>query len=281
MSLIPREYSFLYPWLPVNDTHDVVCALCKGKNGIEEVFAFLINEKRFAIKRCTYDDLMYLSPQPGNIYTGALYNHPSYFTGEDDMYGLSVSDKKSKEVAVVRIKEIDEYFKKYGKSIVGKSFLEIGCAYGHTLVEAKKSGAGIVRGIEFSRNAVGACKTKKLDVFLASANDDITTVLDTKTFDVIALYSALEHVSDPGDLLARIYPLLSKEGILVIRVPETLLNNAWLSLVDHFWHFTRKSLTALLEHKGFIVADLFPSGVFHGTSHKGTLGSVTAISRRK
>jgi SAM-dependent methyltransferase len=278
---IPSDYNFSYPWLPVVDTHNIVCALCGGANETEEVFAFLVNDKKFSIMRCSHDDLMFLTPQPGNSYTSALYNHHSYFTGEDDMYGLSVSEEKSTEVATIRIKEIDDYLKKSGNGIEGKSFLEIGCAYGHTLAEAKNSGAAVVRGIEFSRDAVSTCNKKGLNVFLSSANEDMMKVLDHKTFDVIALYSALEHVDNPADLLSRIFPLLSPQGILVIRVPETFTNGTWLSLIDHFWHFTRKSLTSLLEQRGFTVETLFSSGVFRGTTHNGTLGSITAIARRK
>jgi SAM-dependent methyltransferase len=278
---IPNNYRFTYPWLPVTDTNEVVCVLCKGAHETEEAFAFLVNDKSFSIIRCIHDDLMFLSPQPGNAYTAALYNHPSYFTGEDDMYGLSVSDEKSTEVAIIRIKEIDEYLKKSGTGLARKSLLEIGCAYGHTLLEAKNFGAEIVRGIEFSREAVGACYSKGLNVFLASANNDMGTVLDHTSFDVIALYSALEHVDDPADFLSRIRPLLAPQGIVVIRVPETTTDGTWLSLIDHFWHFTRKSLTSLLEQHGFAVLNLFPSGVFHGTIHPGALGSITAIARRK
>lgn len=278
---IPVDYNFSYPWLPVDDTHNVTCVLCGGSNETEEVFAFMVNEKKFSIIQCTHDDLMFLSPQPGDSYTDALYNHPSYFTGEDDMYGLSVSEEKSKEVALIRVKEIDDYLKKSGRGIVEKSFLEIGCAYGHTLAAAKESGAQVVRGIEFSHDAVDACHKKGLNVFLSSANEDLTSVLDHASFDVIALYSALEHVNDPADLLARIFPLLSPQGVLIIRVPETLPSGTWLSLIDHFWHFTRKSLVNILEQQGFTVLELFPSGVFKGTLHPGILGSITAIAQRK
>lgn len=277
----PNNYKFSYDWLPASDTHGTFCCLCGGMHAVEQVFTFLINEKMFSIMRCTHDDLMFLSPQPGTAYTNALYNHSSYFTGEDDMYGLAVSEEKSRTVAGFRIKEINDRLAMTEESIAGKAMLEIGCAYGHTLLEARVQGAEITDGIEFSREAVAMCNKRGLSVFLGSANDPFPVTVGEKTYDIIATYSLLEHVDNPLTFLNQIAPLLAENGILVIRVPEMSKEGPWLSLIDHFWHFTKTSLVRLLNKANFEKIDIFPSGTFQGVQHPGSLSSITIIARKK
>lgn len=279
MDDIPPEYTFLYPWLPVDNTKEVSCCICGGVNKTKDEFAFTLNEKEFYIRHCLKDDLLFLYPQPQGRYPEALYNHPSYFTGENDMYGLAVSDEKSKIVASLRIEEIQNYFKKQGESVKEKSLLEIGCAYGHTLTEAESAGIGTT-GIEYSHEAVRICKSKGLDVVMASVNNSFENVLPQKQFDIIVTYSILEHVNNPVEFLERIIPLLSPSGIFIARVPEMSAAGPWLSLLDHYWHFTRKSLGSLFTNFNLEIVEIFPSGVFTGTLHPGKMRSITAITRK-
>lgn len=279
---ILKGYQFSYDWLPVDELHSIVCVVCNGKNDTNKVFAFMVNGKEFSIMHCLIDDLLFLSPQPGSQYTEALYNHKSYFTGEDDMYGLDASEEKSTSVAKIRITEISEQLTKKGKgTIAEKSLLEVGCAYGHTLLEAKRAGASGVQGIEFSRDAVDICTKLGLDVALGSVNTRLEKTLSGKTYDIIAAYSLLEHVNNPLYFLEQVRPLLNEDGILVIRVPEMSTNGPWLSLLDHFWHFTRSSLKHMLELSGFEITEIFPSGTFQGLSHSGELNSITVVASLK
>jgi len=266
----------------VKETRDVVCCLCDGTNETKDVFKFSINDKVFSIRHCSHDNLLFLHPQPTGQYLEVLYNHPSYFTGEDDMYGLAVSDEKSKTVAGFRIEEIKDYFKKENKNILGMSMLEIGCAYGHTLMEARNAGMSTTDGIEFSKKATEVCNTKEgLHVVLGSVNDAFENLFDKKQYNVIAMYSVLEHVNNPLEFIKRVAPLLSPHGIMVIRVPEMSTKGPWLSLVDHFWHFTQESLKTALKQAGLTTINIFPSGTFIGTQHPGTLQSITAIASKK
>ncbi len=278
---IPDNYKLKYPWLSVNDVHDVKCCLCDGTNETKNEFAFSINDKEFFIRHCIHDNLLFLYPQPEGQYTDNLYNHSSYWTGEDDMYGLAVSDEKSSAVANFRVQEIVDYLEKSGRTLQGKSILEIGCAYGHTLVEARKRGAVITDGIEFSKEATLVCNKKDgLHVVLGSANDAFQNTLPNKTYEIIAMYSVLEHVNNPAEFIKRVVPLLSPGGIVVIRVPEMSKDGPWLSLVDHFWHFTRESITAVLGTAKLTQKTIFPSGLFIGSQHPGKLQSITIIAEK-
>lgn len=275
---ISKDYVFDYKWLDTSSFRDVRCALCNGKNKTEDVFYFKVNDKEMSVKHCVEDNLMFLSPQPAGNYAETLYNHESYFTGEDDMYGLSVSDDKSVEIAKIRIEEIKNLLK--DKKIEDMSLLEIGSAYGHTLSRAKIEGFKEVCGIEFSRDAVLKSKQMGLNVVLASANESLHLLFGEKKFNVIALYSVLEHVDNPVAFLESAMSLLTKDGFLVIRVPRMSTNGPWLSLLDHYWHFTEASLRRLMERFNLKILEIFPSGTFEGKQHEGRLSSMTVVAQK-
>lgn len=267
-----KRYSLFYPWLATSDTHPVRCCLCQSVRG-EVVSTFIVNKDEFHIRRCPNDGLMYLSPQPGSHYRQQLYNHPTYFVGSDDMYGVATDDIKSMAVAKVRLDEICRY------APDARSILEFGCAQGNVLLEAAHRGFERVQGVEFSDDAVRHCRDQGLSVLTADM-DHLPEELTAKRFDVVAGYSILEHLEDPFVFIQRVKEFLMPQGILVLRVPDTdPIQGPTLSLLDHFWHFTRASLKQMLEQAGFDVLDIFASGTFQGIQHPGILKSMTIIAR--
>lgn len=250
------DFSLELPWLPASDTHAVVCAICNGTTPAEDVFAFTLNREPFTIRQCIADDLLYLNPQPGSIYAEALYNHPSYFEEANDMYGHIVNDELGAVTAGYRMKEISE------RTVSPKTFLEIGCGKGYTLDAAKKGGMSVY-GIEFSETSVHALRARGLTVEQATLEDPIPAAIsEAGPFDVVALYSVLEHVPDPRSLLELLKPLVAVGGTLVIRVPRMSASGPWLSLLDHFWHFTPAAMEKIAAVTGFTITDQFASGSF-------------------
>ncbi|HUY62284.1 MAG TPA: class I SAM-dependent methyltransferase [Candidatus Paceibacterota bacterium] len=271
----PLLYTLSYPWLPADDHHPVACYFCKGSGETHEAAHFLLNGERYAVIECLKDDLMYLSPQPGSRYLKALYSYPTYYEGSDDMYGMTVDDEKSRTIAAIRIKEALAHHPAQG------AFLELGCAYGHTLEAARAAGFNPVTGIEYSKDAVARCQAKGLDVRKDSPDEDIARVVSDASFSVIALYSVLEHLSDPARFLERVRPLLDTEGIMIVRVPDTPPDGPRLSLLDHLWHFNARGFSKLAGALGYEVLDAFPSGTYQGIQHPAeSLASRTFILRR-
>ena len=267
-----QPLSLSYSWLATDDTHPVVCFLCGGAHPTETVYAFSINEKEFRISKCTHDGMLFLSPQPGARYADSLYNHPTYYEGNDDMYGMAVNDEeRAAQVARIRVQELLEVAPDRG------SFLEIGCGYGNTLLEARKQGFEDIAGVEFSASAVTFCREKGLPVVLGSANEPLDAALRGKKYAVIAAYSVLEHLDDPLAFVKAVRGSLEEGGVLIVRVPEMSEQGPWLSLVDHLWHFTKDTLRATLEQAGCTVQNIFPSGTFTGIQHPGKLQSITAV----
>lgn len=269
-----QMYSLSYPWLRADDVRTIRCCMCDGRNPSDIVSSLNVNGHEFRIRRCRADTLMWLDPQPGPLYREDLYNHPSYFTGDDDMYGLAVDDEKSTAIAKVRIAELRRYVP------AAISLLEIGCGRGHLLAEARQSGFSTVQGIEFSTDAAEYCIQAGLPVIAADLNQRFP-VAEGSVFDIVAGFSVLEHLDNPFEFLQSTIGFLSPRGILVIRVPDTDPHEGpVLSLLDHFWHFTRASLARMIEMTGLEVVDIFESGVFRGIQHPGEMKNMTLIAKR-
>lgn len=264
-------YNLFYHWLNEKDAHRVSCCICLGKYEQETKSTFTLNGATFEIRQCNGDDLMYLYPQPGKEYREKLYNHPSYFSGTDDMYGLSLDDEKAKSIAAIRIKEIQNYAPE------AKSLLEIGSAAGHLLEAAKASGFKTVEGIEFSDAAAKICRKKGINVILADINGRFGDRIKN-TYDVIAAYSVLEHLENPAQFLDLIKKFLKRDGLLVIRIPDTdPKQGPKISLLDHFWHFTRKSVVTMFKKNSFKIIDIFESGTFHSKQYGINMANITII----
>jgi len=140
--------------------------------------------------------------------------------------------------------------------------LDIGCGAGRYLAFARNLGwevVGVERDVQAAQNAAqysgGDVKAGRFEEMEFEAG----------SFDAVSLWHVLEHVYDPLDTLKRIRPLLSEEGALIIGVPNMdclqrrLFGKAWWywEVPRHFWHFTPKTLTALLERAGYQIFRLY------------------------
>lgn len=89
----------------------------------------------------------------------------------------------------------------------------------------------------------------------------IAARLPAGKFDVITFWDSLEHLPAPCAILREAARLLRPGGLLLIGLPNfggyqaRHFGEDWfgLSLPHHFFHYTRESLTRLLEHCGFRV----------------------------
>ena len=73
---------------------------------------------------------------------------------------------------------------------------------------------------------------------------------------------------NPLLFLEKAHSLLQKNGLLVLRLPDTQEFGPTLKLIDHTFHFTRKSIKIFLEKAGFEVESIFYSGTFKGENYE-------------
>ncbi|MBX2810767.1 MAG: class I SAM-dependent methyltransferase [Myxococcales bacterium] len=119
-----------------------------------------------------------------------------------------------------------------------------------------------VAGLEYSASAARRAQEMGLSVEVSTVEDGEGP---DEPVDVVAAWMVLEHLHKPLSGLRKIRGWLNKDGWLVGSVPNVasldfrLFRDAWyaLQLPTHLYHFTPKTLTALLQTAGFSVERIF------------------------
>ena len=143
-----------------------------------------------------------------------------------------------------------------------RTVLDIGCSNGIFLDLYKNCETW---GVEPSENykiaenkqslPLGGKRHKIINSYFESAK------LPQNYFDLIIMNHTLEHVKDAEIVLAKIYRLLKKNGILFIDVPNAgglgskLFGDKWPYKLpnEHTYQFTKESLSKLVTNTGFKV----------------------------
>lgn len=134
--------------------------------------------------------------------------------------------------------------------------LEIGCAYGYFLELARARFS--VAGVELSDHARAACAARGLAV-VRELDDEFLAAHGP--FDAAVLLDVLEHLRDPGAVLARLHAVLRPGAQLLITTGDRgslaarALGRRWRLMTppQHLWFFDARSLGALLARHGFRV----------------------------
>lgn len=145
--------------------------------------------------------------------------------------------------------------------------LEIGCSTG-ILLENYKNADWESLGIEPSKSALVA-EGKGLKIINSTLE---RAKLPSNYFDLIIINHTLEHFENPVKVLAKIYTVLKKGGMVYIGVPNAgslsanLLKARWPYILpqEHRYHFYPQILRKILESAGFeIVFEKSRSGIFN------------------
>tara|TARA_A100001011_G_scaffold28856_1_gene28047 strand:+ start:42316 stop:43161 length:846 start_codon:yes stop_codon:yes gene_type:complete len=141
---------------------------------------------------------------------------------------------------------------------VVNTYLDYGCGIGKLVNSMKKKGVASY-GYDTSSLAVAACNNKSLK---ASSNiDDLPN-----QFDLISFWHSLEHVSDYTKALKKTKQILSKNGNVVVALPNYDSFDA--KFYSKFWaaydtprhrvHFTKKGFVKAAKQLGFDVVKVKP-----------------------
>lgn len=136
----------------------------------------------------------------------------------------------------------------------GGRLLELGCAYGFFLAEARPF-YDIV-GIELAEDAAAHARAQGLPVIGGVADE--ATLAPLGQFDVVVMLDVIEHLSQPAEALALCVRHLNPGGIVVITTgdfgswPARLLGARWRLMTppQHLWFFTRPSMLGLAQGLG-------------------------------
>jgi len=139
---------------------------------------------------------------------------------------------------------------------VDVKLLDVGCALGDCMKEAKKMGFSEVFGIDPSSYAIATAKKQKLNAKTGTLK---TVNFKSNSFDVILSQDQIEHVVDPLEELKRMNRLTSFGGIVFIVTPDVdglfarVLKRYWYHYkpVEHVSYFSKDTLRDALKKAGF------------------------------
>jgi SAM-dependent methyltransferase len=147
-----------------------------------------------------------------------------------------------------------DFIRKY---VPSGRLLDIGCAYGFFLQEARSYFD--VHGIEIAEDAAAYCRANGLDVRTGLA--DAATLSGFGELDVVTLFDVIEHLPEPAETLALAHRQLRRGGILVLTTGDfgslfaKALGPKWRLMTppQHLWYFTRAGIECLADRLGFDV----------------------------
>ena len=131
----------------------------------------------------------------------------------------------------------------------GGRLLEVGCAYGFFLQEAKRHFD--VAGIELAAEAAANARGAGLNVLTGVADEP--TLAGLGSFDAIVMLDVIEHLPDPRETVRLLGRHLAPGGIIVITTGDfgspvaRLCGRRWRLMTppQHLWFFTPDSLSGL------------------------------------
>jgi 2-polyprenyl-3-methyl-5-hydroxy-6-metoxy-1,4-benzoquinol methylase len=221
---------------------------------------YTVSRETFSLLLDETSDLLITSPQPKKEDLSKYYQSDEYISHTDS--NKTVVDK------------IYQYVKKYAiykkVSLINKLFyskkknfkiLDVGCGTGDFLAYCKNKNFDVC-GVEPNKNA-NAISTSKLHqtVFF-----DISELPKKTKFDVITLWHVLEHIPKLNEYISILKDLLNDDGLLIIAVPNYKSYDAnhykeyWAAydVPRHLWHFSKKSISLLLNKFDLSVVKVLP-----------------------
>lgn len=159
----------------------------------------------------------------------------------------------------------------------GKRVLEVGCSVGHVSEHLLAAGNTVV-GVEIDEASAIEAREVLETVHVVDLDVTPLTSVEHGEFDVVVLGDVLEHLRDPGPVLADLVTLLAADGELVISIPNLAHIDVRLMLLEgrvdyqddglldrtHLRWFTKSALRDLIATQGFVATEvrrvIFPLG---------------------
>jgi SAM-dependent methyltransferase len=219
------------------------CVVC-GKHAARPLYAV----RGFEVTECTCGLARTVLPpgfDPASIYSEAYFQG-----GHSDGY----ADYQHSQDELRR--EFRRIFAALRAHVSGGSLIEIGCAYGFFLEEARD--AFRVFGVEIADHARQACLDRGLDVVREVTPE---VLADRGPFDAAVMLDVIEHVPDPAAILDQLHTAMRPGAQLVITTGDygsllaRVMGRRWRLMTppQHLWFFSPATLGALLAHHGFVV----------------------------
>ncbi|MGM0498459.1 MAG: class I SAM-dependent methyltransferase, partial [Bacteroidota bacterium] len=234
------------------------CPLCNSERIQKqtEVKDFSISGELFDIYSCPECGFHFTQNHPDESDIGPYYQSEDYISHSDTSKGLI-----NKIYHWIRKIMLGRKFRLIKNETPDKKLLDIGCGTGYFLNYMKNKNYRIY-GVEKEKDAREfAINNFNIPV---TSPDDFLDQEQNEQYDIITLWHVLEHIQNFNEYLKSIHNNLSKNGILIIALPNHKSYDAkyykryWAGydVPRHLWHFDPETLKILINTHGFKIRKL-------------------------
>jgi SAM-dependent methyltransferase len=211
-----------------------------------------LRHREWSYMECTGCSAVGMSSMPAAGWAASFYD-VGYFRGGGRVGYLDyIADEAQHRL---NARDRVRLARRFGADVSSR-WLDVGCAVGYTLDEARKSGCEVL-GVELSEWAA----TLAHDKLGLPVKRSMREALDSRGpgFDVVSFFQVLEHMPDPVAALKDARACLRNDGLLVVETWDRgsavarLFGRRWQQIAPPsvLWLFDRASLGELLERSGF------------------------------
>lgn len=222
------------------------CPLCGSKR-----FKRFLAMREYGLARCLSCDMVWDPNPPKDLKS--VYRE-NYFVNDNPKGGYA----NYFEGMNVNKRTFHERIKRINKKILARGrMLDVGCALGDSLIEAKRLGWKNLYGVEMSEYASKKAGLRGLNIKEGTLDG---AKFPDNYFDIVTLQDVIEHIKDPKEEVREIYRILKPGGFVFIVSPDVdglwakLLGKAWYHYKprEHIMYFSQKTLKTVLENAGFM-----------------------------
>lgn len=212
--------------------------------------------------KCCKCEMVYINPRLNKAATLEFYNSPVNEIYNEQKFHASVEGESPDDrINAHNIRLIATYFTKVVDGqmpLIGKKLIEIGCAKGYFLKQAKNLGADVF-GVEL--NKVNAEIAQNSVAGIIYDKDIFELSLPSETFDIIYMRDVIEHIHNPIPFMEEMSRLLKPGGMIFLETHniDGLIHrvvggkHTCVFGFEHPVHWSYKTLKLALEKSGIFV----------------------------
>lgn len=233
------------------------CPVCNNSNyiAIAACRDYTVSHETFSIIQCSNCQLAATSPRPKNEDLDKYYQSDEYISHSGkSSSGIGVIYRIARKISLNKKEALLRKYQPTG------SLLDFGCGTGDFLKTAQKNGWQI-NGVEPSTQARKKA-VENTQVKVVESLDELASV----KVSAVTAWHVIEHVPNLQETIKKLSSHLQPKGIIVIAVPNyqspdgNKYKNYWAGydVPRHLWHFSKQSMTKLLEDNNLKLIEIIP-----------------------
>lgn len=239
---------------------ETVGCLLGHQGGLEVAFEgrdrLGLSQDAFKIMRCRECGLYFISPRPSLAEIMQYYPYEGY-----EPYYAAIDERPTLE-RLHRCHIQRKRCRFFERAKTEGRLLDVGCATGNFLAQIRERGEWETYGVEINQAAAEYARERfELNVFHGELRE---ACYPSDYFDVVTMWSVLEHLHDPLGSVREVRRILRPGGILSFTIPNgdsldaQLFGPHWAFFDPprHLYTFSRRALEELLSRGGFEIIEV-------------------------